>query len=339
MAGALGLLTGLGLGAASGAVQERAQKRQQHDSMLFDFYSKNPTLVADSPEAQKFINRYAGGDTAQAFIGMAQHAKAASEQFGQITGGGGAPSAAPATGGPQLPMDTSKIEDEQRKLTAFQATPDGQMFEQQHPGAIKAHIDLLDKHLARMQHDQEFQENQKRETANAANAETDKKQAEADRQEARAAAQASTAQARAEADQFKKFQEQHMQEQDDEKRQKLSDDQQKVIEANRDKLLADFEKLPDSAKPAAEARVNGYNAMASQFYRKHADAGAPTLLKFTAGKKGSFGPLNVGGVAPTVEAVPPQYGTNKKTGQSGWLDADGNFYPEGAASSVASGGS
>ena len=50
------------------------------------------------------------------------------------------------------------------------------MFEQQHPGAIKAHIDLLDKHLARLQHDQEFQENQKRETANAANTEADRAQ-------------------------------------------------------------------------------------------------------------------------------------------------------------------
>ena len=339
MAGALGLLLGAGVGAAAGEIRQKRQQQQKHDDALFDFYSKNPTLVADSPDAQKFVTKYGGKDTAAAFIGMANHTKAAAEQFGKITGGeqqggaasGGAPTAGPvpaAGGQSSLPMDPNAIEEEQRKLTAFQATDDGRIFERNNPGAIKAHIDLLEKHAARLQHDQEFQANQKRETQSHQDVEADKKQAEADRQEARKATQSLMAQNKAESNQFKQFQEQHMQEQDEEKRQKLADDQQKVIDSNRDKLLADFEKLPSGAKANAEARVTGYNAMASTFYRKHSDAGAPTLLKFNPGKKGSMGPLNIGGTDPTIEAVPPQYGTNKKTGATGWVDADGNFYAE-----------
>ena len=96
MAGALGLLTGMGFGAATNYAKEKNQQKHQHDSMLFDFYSQESHLVADSPDAQKFITRYAGPEASTAFIGMAQHAKAASEQFGQITGGGGgAPTAGP----------------------------------------------------------------------------------------------------------------------------------------------------------------------------------------------------------------------------------------------------
>ena len=96
----------------------------------------------------------------------------------------------------------------------------------------------------------------------------------------------------------------------------------KNIHAERDKVLADFSKTPS---PAFKARVDSYNSSASMFYKKHASSGAPTLLKYSE-QPGVTGGLL--GNNPKVDAVPPQYGTNKKTGQSGWLDADGNFYPE-----------
>src|SRR5258708_14078733 len=92
MAGALGLLLGADVGAAAGEIRQKRQEKQKHDDALFDFYSKNPALVADNPDAQKFVTGYGGKDTAQTFIGMAPHPKSASEKFGQkVIGGGGAP--------------------------------------------------------------------------------------------------------------------------------------------------------------------------------------------------------------------------------------------------------
>jgi hypothetical protein len=107
----------------------------------------------------------------------------------------------------------------------------------------------------------------------------------------------------------------------------------KSLDAERDKLLADFEKLTDAQKPDAKVRVDSHNAAASLFYKKHPGAGAPTLLKWTAGvpSKGFLGGHLPGGrtaTAPTIEAVPPMYGESKKLGKSGWRDANGVFYPD-----------
>jgi hypothetical protein len=109
----------------------------------------------------------------------------------------------------------------------------------------------------------------------------------------------------------------------------------RTLDTGADKITADFaaaagKQNSDDIKSAFKARADSYNTSAAQFYRKHADAGAPTLLKFKEGVKstglgGTMG-LGTAGVSPTLEAVPPQYGNYK--GKSGWLDADGNFYPD-----------
>jgi hypothetical protein len=143
MAGALGLLLGAGVGAAAGEIRQKRQQQQKHDDALFDFYSKNPTLVADSPDAQKFVTKYGGKDTAAAFIGMANHTKAAAEQFGKITGGeqqggaasGGAPTAGPVPAAGGQPQPASG-----QRFTAPGDPPDD-------PKALRAHADKIEQFL------------------------------------------------------------------------------------------------------------------------------------------------------------------------------------------------
>lgn len=115
MAAALGLLTGMGIGAAAGEIRQKRQQKQKHDDALFGFYSQHPDLVADNPDAQKFVTGYGGKDVAQAFIGMAQHTKAAIEHFKMAentTAGGGGMGGAPTggQGAPQLPTTSGAIQ-------------------------------------------------------------------------------------------------------------------------------------------------------------------------------------------------------------------------------------
>jgi hypothetical protein len=189
MAGGLGMLLGLGVGAAAGALKGEAQKKQQHDAQLFDFYSKNPQLVADSPDAQKFITKYGGKDTAAAFIGMAQHTKAAAEQFGQnvMGGGGSAPTAgggAPVAGGqpqpPQMPDDVATLRDHADRGERYLASPDAQYLS-------KEKIELGTKHIAELRARADRLETQNR---------IDARQAKYDSPEAKAAASTATEKAK-----------------------------------------------------------------------------------------------------------------------------------------------
>lgn len=159
MAGALGMILGAGVGAAAGEIRQKRQEQHRHDDALFDFYSKNPALVADSPEAQKFVTKYGGKDTAQAFIGMANHVKAASQQFGQnVMGGeaqggvaqpGGAPTAGPApvAGGQPQPMTTPQhFYDLADKAEQFLASPDAQYIGKEKYELGVKHIEELRAH-------------------------------------------------------------------------------------------------------------------------------------------------------------------------------------------------
>lgn len=185
------------------------------------------------------------------------------------------------------------------------------------------------------QQERQFQQTKTQQAQQFKEAETGREEGRAALKETRDATLALTREGQQRDAEFKKWQQQHAAEQDAQKKEALAQQMAKNIDAQRDKLLADFAKLPDAAKPAAEARVKGYNTQASMFYRKHANSGAPTLLKFNAGKPGTGlrgYPTALGGytgtatVEPTIEAVPPEYGSYK--GKSGWIDADGNFYPE-----------
>ena len=146
MAAALGLLTGMGLGAAAGEVRQKRQQQQKHDDMLFDFYSKNPQLVADNPDAQKFVTKYGGKDTAQAFIGMAQHSKAAIDHFKMAENTTIAPQYNPQ--GVKLPDTPEAIQSEMAVIRKSMA--DGSLPKEYHDIG-KQHLDELDKQLGRIQ--------------------------------------------------------------------------------------------------------------------------------------------------------------------------------------------
>lgn len=159
MAGALGLLTGVGLGAAAGFAKQQRQKKEQHDSAVFDFYSKNPQLVADSPEAQSFIKGYAGKDASTAFITMANHVKQASQMFGQqLAGGGGGASGtagAPPVAGqaaPSSPTDpTTQLRDNISKLESYLASPDSQYLNKEQLEAGKNQLEAWRQEYGRLQ--------------------------------------------------------------------------------------------------------------------------------------------------------------------------------------------
>jgi hypothetical protein len=179
MAGALGLLTGMGLGAAAGFTREQVQKRHQHDAALFDFYSKNPQLVADSPEAQGFIKKYAGKDASTAFITMANHVKQASQMFGSQLGGGGAqPTAGGAPAASGQPSTPDDIKAHIQKIEQFMASPDAQYLSPEQRQIGLAHLADLRKQAGTQEQqafkEKEFQQTQTRLDQQHADTEADK---------------------------------------------------------------------------------------------------------------------------------------------------------------------
>jgi hypothetical protein len=364
--------------------QEKAQSDLTWHEFSQNMVSKMGSKELNTPEGQKMVKSLLG-EHADAGMMMLNARAQAREQFatqlGQVggstgavpPGAGGTPANAPGMmmpqqGAPgpsfgpsqqaqpqQAPTDShdqflAELNQRMSGLTAMegQATDPDQIAQiKSVKEDIKGRIAQVEEDKKGLEHHQEHQDTLASQKEGRAQREADFQQSQASAAESRNTTHALMQQGQDERKQMDNFQKQRINEADTDKRAALDATQAKNIDSNRDKLLADWEKLkePDrlAAGSAMGARVKGHNAMASQFYRKHADAGAPTLLKFTPGKA-SGGYRIAGGtgeepVSSTIEVVPPEYGTNKKTGQIGWKDADGNFYPESGSSATANVGS
>ena len=339
MGALLGFAVGAGLGAAGNQAKQKQAKEQQHDEMMLQTYQQHPDL-ATTDSAQQFLKKKYGADTAEMFGMLGKHYSQLNQQFGaDLQSGGGTSSpaaaspsgtAAPASQGDPMQQHMDQVSSEIQRMqglqTKYQNDPSKLAI-------IKQKLEFLTKQSEQFSQQQQQSQQKSEDRAQRdefhQDSESDKA---ASREQAKALTEATQAQAKANADFQHQFETQGQQLKkmtDDETRQTHIATMAKGIDGERDKLLQDFAKLPDAAKPAAEARVKGYNSSAAMFYQKHASAGAPTLLKFTAGTPGSGlrgYPTGQGAVAPTIEAVPPSYVSYK--GQAGWMDGDNNFYPE-----------
>ncbi len=347
MGGALGIVLGTAMNYGVNRMNAEVEHKHETDNTLLHLAMSNPA-AAQIPEIQKAIKTRFSPEIAD-FIA---HSGQIQQQFGeqlrsatspQAGGGGGAsPPGVPAlhdasvSSPDQDPLASHLNEVGGRidRLNAILASPEAQMPE--NAAAAKHARDLvteLEKHRSQFQ-TEAFQSEQKTEDRAQRqemhqDREADVARSQAQSAEFREMSQAQQKQNQEFQQQFKTTEQQIQKSKNDEERAQHVATLGKSIDAERDSILGNFAKKPSAA---FEAQVKAHNARASMFYRKHADAGAPTLLKFTAGQEGSTlrGVAGIGKptVDPTIEAMPPQYGTNKKTGQSGWIDADGNFYAE-----------
>lgn len=343
MAAALGMI--LGAGASYLGTQAREQRQLKHEAdqhflQTIDDHLKAHPEDAATPEFAKYGKKIYGEhwEPMQQILGFAAQAKQKEQaQFDQLTGGGGQPQQTPQGGqrqpasGAQIPQTPDEWEAYRHKL--IQAR--GHFTDPAHLKALDDEIAFAKDQTDKAEHHQEFEQ-----TA------ADRKQAHADTEADREATRAGQAETRsmmmgmkATQDQFERDYKTQQQSLEKERDQATKDSKvetlKRTLDTGADKITADFaaaagKQNPDDIKSAFKARADSYNTSAAQFYRKHADAGAPTLLKFKEGVKstglgGTMG-LGTAGVSPTLEAVPPQYGNYK--GKSGWLDADGNFYPD-----------
>jgi hypothetical protein len=353
-------LLGMALGATARAIGERGmanyQQKQEHDRMLGELYVTHPWLAA-TQEGKKNAARILGPENAKALEMVGQHTQQMMGAMPQPGGGGmepagASPAQAPsggmaqaaagaggAQGQPQMPQRPPWMKDSQDPRYWEQYLAHSAQFKQQHPNwaqdptvaaNVKAQDDYANRMLAVTQKSQQYQQTQQRLTQEHEDVTALRKQTLESQQQSRAETAAlreqslqATEQARKDTADLQKQIIALKKTRDETQRQNQVSQLAKSIDAQRDKILADFQKTPS---PAVKARVDGYNASAEMFYRKHATAGAPTLLKYSVGPAGY-----IESGTPTVEAVPPQYGTNKKTGQSGWFDANNNFYPESGA--------
>jgi len=334
MAGLIGFALGNALQGAAGYAQAKAQKQQQHDALLLQTYQQHPE-VAGTEEAQKFLKKKYGPEVADSFAQVGK----ISQQFGMDLSGkgssapaggsapqpaGGGTIAAGAPQGPQ-PHDMNWVNGEIQRLQGLQA-------KYKDPGQqkiIQDRLGFLQKQQEQLQQ-QGFQGQQKEE--DRAQRQSIHEDTEADRQASRAMqeqfkadSEANRQQAQADRKTYQDATLALARERDTDKREQQIATLTKNLDSSRDKILADFGKTPT---PAIKARVDGYNASASAFYQKHANSGAPTLLKYSEepGTLQSWSAGKIGGPKPTVEAAPPTYVSYK--GKSGWMDTDNNFYPD-----------
>ena len=124
MAGALGLVTGMGLGALGGYAQQKGQEKAQHeqlwDQFMFSNMTAHPEMASTAP-GQKEIKRMFGehADAATSMLNMATTAKAQAAQQTQAALGdsGGAPDAK----GPHNMSSVDELNDHIEKLTKYEA--------------------------------------------------------------------------------------------------------------------------------------------------------------------------------------------------------------------------
>lgn len=312
------------------AMQQRQQQlhqREQSAEQLTGVLQSHPELSAN-PEFMKLYGKTTSPEVKQG-MELWGHAESAKRKQAQvIMQGGGQPEAGASQAGADdlgalRKSEMARLQNAQRIFENLsRADPNDP-----HLPALKADIESHQKLMDQYFKEADYQQTQKRlDQAHEDNVGL----REAGLAQSKALTEATQAQVKATADfneQFKTSQQAIAKAKDDSDRQAKVDALGKNIDTERDKVLADFAKTPT---PAVKARVDGYNASASMFYKRHANAGAPTLLKYSE-EPGTMQGLTggkLGSPNPKVEAVAPQYGTNKKTGQSGWLDADGNFYAD-----------
>lgn len=329
MGALIGYALGAGLGMAGNAAKQRQAKEQQHDELMLQTYQQHPDL-ATTDSAQQFLKKKFGADTAEMFGTLGKHYEQFSTQLNQAQPQQGQGQVTQAGNTDPLQQHVAQVNSEIQRMQGLQ---NQYANDPQKLSLIKQKLDFLQGQAKQFQQEsfQKQQATESRQQHEEFHQDTEADRA-ASREQTKALTEATQAQAKANADfeqQFKQTQQQIQKAKDDETRQQHISLLAKSIDSERDKVLSEFAKLPDAAKPAAEARVNGYNSSAQMFYQKHASEGAPTLLKFTPGEAGTGLRGYAGGkpsVAPTIEAVPPQYVSYK--GKAGWMDADNNFYPE-----------
>lgn len=259
---------------------------------------------------------------------------------GQLMGaavpqGGPAPQAqAPAGQGPQGAAPQQQVQDPETpqaidehiaKIGAF--ARNNPQFAAQAKEAIQ---ELRDKRDS-MFKEQEFAETRKDREQAHADTEADRESARTDRMQVHADSMSMSASLREQALQQQKSDEDFKNQlaksnqdltkaRDEEARNQHLQAAAGKIDSQRDKILDDFGKATTfEARSAAEPRVKTFNDSALNFYAAHPDSTPPTLLNFTAGKKGTLG---IGGADPTVDTLEPQYKDNK--GQKGWSYDLGN---------------
>lgn len=312
MGALLGSLIGLGTGGLAGYAGEKLQQKHQKEavwsqfaqSTVADQIKNNPDAflqVANTPEGKKMLESGFDKEHIPTLMMMAQAnsaaRKASAASFQKEMGGAGA----------QMPRDLPSLQTLRDKYA--KAMDDPALQDPVHQQLLKRHIDEADKAISEARQEQFHQEHE-------ADLQSTREQTAAFRAEE----QASREQARGESEDIKRQMLELKKTEDADKRQQQIATLGKGIDANRDKILADFAKTPT---PAIKARVDSYNSTAGEFYRKHAGIGAPTLLKYS--EEDQIGET-LRGKAPNVEAVPPTYGNYK--GKSGFIDADGYFYPD-----------
>lgn len=286
---------------------EQQQKRDQAN-VLTQMIMAYPEATQNQ-DLMNTLGKVTSKDFAQSIGQLAQarrvHQQGAQGQMSALFGGGGQQQ-------PQAGGQGSDLDQQIQHGYQFMSHPEFAQMDPSQQKAVESYVKNLED-----QKKQQAQQGQREEFH--ADTEADRAQSRAIQAQSHADTEAARVQAQADSKQFREASLKMEQERDDEKKAAQLENLQKGLDSSRDKILADFSKTPT---PAVKARVDSYNSSASQFYKKHAAAGAPTLLKY------SEEPGKIYGSTPKVEAAPPQYGTNKKTGQSGWIDADGNFYPD-----------
>lgn len=287
---------------AAGYGHQKAAQRQAQDAALFDFYKTNPTLVKDNPDAEKFINRYAGAETSKAFLHLADMTNQAAEQFQGILGGKPpaaagpaaptpAPVAAPAgalatmgprpsavvpvgapavgaptpTAAPAVPAPAGMdIQEEIDALTKFAANPEGQIIEQQRPGIIKQTLANLNEKLNRQIKQQDI-----------AQTRAQQQQFHADTEADRAAQRQQSAQMHADSvamqAQFHGFMEQMARSKNDEEKQVHFSNAQKNLASQTENIAKMLTAATPSDPKTVKTLLDQRNAMARQL-KKQAEA-------------------------------------------------------------------
>ena len=362
MAAALGMILGAGLGAAKQHLASERMHKDKIADMLMQGAANGQFDVSKSPEAMKIIEGSYGKDATGAATSIFSQMAAPMSGAPQIPGsggGGGAPQAAGTPGGQQSQtggapasggIHPGQIGDPNDPKTWQQYADSMQAFADQNPANArvqafaKEHAALAMNRVKELQSQQNFEQTKGQQQQFHADTEADRELARQGQAQARAGQAETRAMMmgmKASQDQFERDYKTQQQSLEKERDQATKDSKvetlKRTVDTAADKITADFaaaagKQNPDDIKSAFKARADSYNASAAQFYRKHADAGAPTLLKFNPGVpgkgllRGAIPGLGTPGESPTLEAVPPRYGNYK--GKSGWLDADGNFYPD-----------
>ena len=306
------------LGLAGEEYRQQQEQKRNEAQILSSIALQHPE-VAQSEDFMKTLAKSTSPNFANA-IGMFAQSSAAQRAVAQkgmpqMEQGGGTQQ---ASFGPH--PDSGDLSDPNTWRQHKQAVHD---FAVQNPNndfvqqRAQQEIEYADKQIADLQKQQDFELTKGQQKTEFEETKALKEQTAAQTEQLRATTQAIAQQANQERAQHDQEMEAITKQTQADKREQMITQFTKNLDTSRDKILGDFAKTPSTA---FKARVEGYNSSAQQFYSKHATAGAPTLLKY------SEEPGKVYGTNPKIDAVPPSYGSYK--GKSGWLDADGNFYPD-----------